>query len=324
VPRKLRDAVVVVTGASSGICRATALAFAREGSSVVVTARRTDELTSVVQACEQLGGRATGVPADVTDAEAVSAVARTASETYGRIGVWVDNAGVTAFGRFEETPPDVFRRVIDTNLLDYVNRTRAVLPFFREQGAVELIDVASMVGDAASPYLRAYSTSRAAILAFAESLRMEVRDAPGIHVCSVLPASIDTPLFQHAVNDMGRAPKALNPVYDAKLVPGAIVTLAQHSQRELAVGNAGRMLMFTHRFAPALYERMAPKQVEVDHFQDRPAEPTSGNLFEPMPQWSSVRGGGGDKRVAALGLGVAGAVASWFVFRPRVPHLLRR
>jgi short-subunit dehydrogenase len=326
---KLRDAVVVITGASSGIGRATALKFAREGATVVVVARREHALRGLAQACEQVGGRALAIPCDVTDEAAVKHVAREAIEHFGRIDVWVNNAAVTAFGRFEEMPSDVFRQVVETNFFGYVYGARAVLPIFREQGDGNLINVSSMVGNAGTPYISAYSATKAAILAFAESIRMELRDAPGIHVCSVLPASIDTPLFQHAANYTGRAPKALNPVYDADVVADAIVEVAQHPKRERVAGNAGRMLTASHLLAPGLYERIAPKQVERDHFLDKHAEPTTGNLFEPMPQWTSVSGGwkanGGSsgRRKAVLGLGLASAVAGWLVVRPRIPALRR-
>lgn len=322
--RKLRDQVVVITGASSGIGRATALEFARKGATVVVSARREDALRELARECEQTGGRAIAIPCDVTDEEAVKRVSRETVDSLGRIDVWVNNAAVYSIGRFEDTPPDIFRRVIETDFFGYVNGARAVLPVFREQEEGVLINVASVLGNAGTPYLSAYAAAKAAVLAFAESLRMELRDAPGIHVCSVLPATIDTPLFQHAANYSGRAPKPLDPVYDAGMVADAIVDLARHPERERVVGNAGRMLSASHLLAPGLYERLASKQVEMDHFQDTPAQPTAGNLFEPLPYWTDVsgswkaNGGSNGRRKAALGFGLAAAAAGWFVVRPRL------
>ncbi len=140
MPRKVGDAVVVITGASSGIGRATALAFARRGATVVVAARREQALRGVATECEQLGGRALAVPTDVTDEAAVRSLARRAVESFGRVDVWVNNAAVGLFGRFEDTPLEAYRRVIETNLFGYIYGARAALPIFREQGSGVLIN----------------------------------------------------------------------------------------------------------------------------------------------------------------------------------------
>ncbi|HET6518579.1 MAG TPA: SDR family NAD(P)-dependent oxidoreductase, partial [Geminicoccaceae bacterium] len=121
-----------------------------------------------------------------------------------RIDVWVNNAAVTLFGRLEETPPEVFDRVIRTNLFGYIYGARAVVPYFREQGSGTLTNVSSIVAYAGQPYTSAYVMTKAAIRVFGECLRQELLDAPDIHVCTVLPASSDTPLFQHGANYTGR------------------------------------------------------------------------------------------------------------------------
>lgn len=288
--RKLRDTVVVVTGASSGIGRATALALAQSGATVVLAARRRDALEEVRAQCEGLGGRALAVPTDVTDEGAVRALARRAVETFGRIDVWVNNAAVTLFGRFEEVPPDAFRRVMETNFFGYVHGARAVLPFFREQGTGVLINNASVMGVIGQPFTSAYASSKWAIRGFSESLRMELFDTD-IAVCTVLPASIDTPLFQQGANYSGRTPKAISPVYPAELVAEAILELATKPEREVYVGAAGHQLGMMHGLAPGLAERLLARKVAKDHFQDRPAGPTPGNLFTPLPGWTSVSGG---------------------------------
>lgn len=146
----IENTVTVITGASSGIGRATALAFAAAGGTVVVAARREAALDELAQECETSGGKALAVPVDVTDGPAVEALARRAIETFGRLDTWINNAAVTLFGRFEETPIADFRRVIDTNLLSYVHGARAILPWFREQGRGVLINVSSGVGKSPS------------------------------------------------------------------------------------------------------------------------------------------------------------------------------
>ncbi|HSK99506.1 MAG TPA: SDR family oxidoreductase [Rubrobacteraceae bacterium] len=311
--RKTRDSVVVITGASSGIGRATALAFAEKGASVVLAARRAEALQEVATECRTLGGRALVAPTDVTDEEDVEELARRAVENFGRIDVWVNNAAVTLFGRFEETPSEVYRRVFETNLFGYIHGARGGFPYFREQGSGVLINVSSVVAGAGQPYTSAYVASKFAIRGLSECLRQELilDGARDIHVCNVMPASMDTLLFQHAANYTGRAPKALNPVYSAEKVAGAIVRCARRPKREVVVGSAGRMLAAQHTLSPGLYERAAARVMDRDHFQDRAAPPTEGNLFVPMPGWTGASGGwktngGGSARKALLaGAGVA-------------------
>lgn len=311
--RKLSDAVVVVTGASSGIGRATALRLAKRGSTVVLAARREAALRALAQECEQAGGTALAVPTDVTDDAAVDALARRAVEEYGRIDVWVNNAAVALFASFEESPPGVYDRVLDTNLGGCVRGARAALGVFREQGSGVLINNASVYAKIGAPYLSAYVASKHAIAGLSESLRMELIDDDDIHVCTVLPASIDTPLFQHAANYTGREVKPLDPVYDADVVAKAIVGLARKPRRERIVGGAGRFMRRQRQLSPAAFERATAKLVRADHFADEPAERTAGNVVEPVAGWTGVSGGWessrGPLRRAAVpvALAVAGA-----------------
>ncbi|MGK9171423.1 SDR family NAD(P)-dependent oxidoreductase, partial [Inquilinus limosus] len=164
-------------------------------------------------------------------------------------------------------------------------------PHFREQGHGVLINNASMVAYAGQSYTSAYVLSKFAIRGLGECLRQELFDAPGIHVCTVLPASIDTPIFQHAANYTGRAIRPIPPVYSAARVAAAIAGLARHPQREVFVGNSGRLIAFEKTVAPGLTERMLAWLVDRRHLQDRPAEPSPGNLFEPMHDGRAVSGG---------------------------------
>ncbi len=315
MPSKIGDSVVVITGASSGIGRATALACARRGAAVVVAARREDLLKELAGECERLGGRALAVPTDVTDEQAVNELARKAVENFGRLDVWVNNAGVTLFSRFEEAPSEEYRRVFEINLFGYVYGARAALPYFRQQGSGVLINNDSVVAKASQPYTSAYVTSKFAVRGLSECLREELilDGAKDIHVCTVMPVSIDTPLFQHGANYTGRAPKALNPVYDAEKVAKAIIRCAERPKREVIVGNAGRLLALQHALSLGLYENMAARQIDKDHFQDKPAPSTSGNLFEPVPEGTEVSGGwkNADGTVSARRMALAaGAVTA--------------
>lgn len=278
-----------MTGASSGIGRATALDFARRGGRVVLAARRAAALEDVARECREAGGEALAVPTDVTDERAVEQLAHAAAERFGRIDVWVNNAGVALFARFEETPPEAFRRVVETNLFGYVHGARAVLPWFRKQGGGVLINNASVVGKAGAPYVSAYVLAKFAIVGFSESLRQELLDS-GIEVCTILPASIDTPLFQHAANFTGRAVKPLDPIYDPEMVAAAIVRSARRPRREVFVGNAGRRLALIRSLAPGYGERLTARAVERGHFEKRASPRSEGNLFAPTPG-TDVTGG---------------------------------
>lgn len=318
--RKLRDSVVVITGASSGIGKASAKLFANKGAALVLGARREDQLQELVTECEQMGGRAIAVQVDVSDEDEVQNLARQAIENYGRIDVWVNNAAVSLFGRFEEAPPEAFRQVIETNLFGYVYGARAALPYMREQGSGVIINNSSVFGTMGAPYLSAYVTSKFAIRGFSESLRQELVDEKNIHVCTILPASIDTPIFQHAANYTGRAVKPMRPVYDADMVASRIVHLAQHPKQEVVIGNAGRAIRMQRRFMPFVSEKMMAKQVDMDHFKDEPAEPSPGNVFEPVEYGTDISGGwkspdGASSKGRLALFGAAAAVPAYFAWR---------
>jgi short-subunit dehydrogenase len=292
MPRAIEDSVVVITGASSAIGRAAALEFARRGAAVVLAARRESALRDVARACEEEGGPALAVPTDVTNEEAVQALAQRAIETLGRIDVWVNNAAVTLFGRIEETPIEPYRRVVETDLFGYVHGARTAIPYFREQGSGVLINVSSVVGKVGQPYTSAYVATKFAILGLSECLRQELLDVPDIHVCAIMPPSVDTPIFQHAANYTGRAIQPMPPVYDAHQVAQAIVDAAESPQREIVIGGVGHQgLLLMHALAPGYTERWMARKVEWQHLKDRPTEPGEGNLFEPMPRESLGRAG---------------------------------
>jgi NAD(P)-dependent dehydrogenase (short-subunit alcohol dehydrogenase family) len=133
------DRVVLITGASSGIGRATALGFARQGARLVLAARPSPSLTEVCAECVAEGGTAIAVPTDTADAAAVDALFEAAVESYGRVDAVVHSAAVVAYGRFEEVPADVFARVMQTNLIGTANVARAALRLFRTQDGGRLV-----------------------------------------------------------------------------------------------------------------------------------------------------------------------------------------
>ncbi|WP_026929757.1 SDR family oxidoreductase [Glycomyces tenuis] len=308
---RIRGAVVVITGASSGIGKATALAFAKEGASLMLAARRKTALEDTVAACEALDAPATAVEVDVTDADAVDGLADAAVRRFGSLDVWVNNAAVTMFSPFLEMPPEDLRRLVDVNVFGYVNGARAALPWMREQGSGVLINVSSIATEAPRPYTSAYDMSKAAIRSLSASLRGELmlEGEPGVHVCTVLPATVDTPIFDHAANRTGRAVRPMPPVSSPQRVARAIVKTAKSPRREVLAGTGARQLAMMRKRAPGLTERLMAGKVDRRHLsRKRSAEDTDGNLYEPSAEDASATGGwGGRRRTAQRGIAMAAA-----------------
>jgi NAD(P)-dependent dehydrogenase (short-subunit alcohol dehydrogenase family) len=287
--------VVVITGASSGIGRATAHAFAREGAHLVLAARQVDDLNSTAAECRELGAGEIVIGAtDVTDEEAVAQLAERAVTAFGSIDVWLNNAGVVALGRFDELPSHTFRRVIETNFFGCVHGSRAALRVFRRQGHGVLINMSSILAVVGEPYASAYVSSKFAIRGLSECLRQEVRDIPGIRVCIVMPATIDTPIFRVGANHAPRRVKAVEPVYDPVRVAREIVELARWPRREAVVGGFGHLFTLGKRVAPALTEwavALAGPRMQFEHARPEVSS-TDGNLFTPAPTESHAVSGG--------------------------------
>jgi short-subunit dehydrogenase len=289
--RHIDGKVVVITGASSGIGKATALALARSGARLVLGARRERQLEDTAASCRTAGASVATLLTDVSDEEQVQALAARAIAEFGQIDVWINNAGVDAFGKFEDIPTVDLERVIQVNLLGTVYGAKAALRHFRERRSGVLINNASMVGACPTPFHGAYVATKFAIRGLTHSLRQEVLDIPGVQVCVVSPASIDTPLWQRAANYSGRKIKPIDPVYPPEQVADVIMDLVRNPQPEVFAGAAGWMLAEQYAAAPDLTETVMATFVRQSLFQDDPAEPTDGALFQPEDGNGGTSGG---------------------------------
>jgi NAD(P)-dependent dehydrogenase (short-subunit alcohol dehydrogenase family) len=292
MPRPVAEQVVVIVGASSGIGRASATAFAARGARVVCAARGVPALDTLVAEIQRSGGTAMAVPADVTDAAAVGTLAATAEERFGRIDTWVNAAAVSVYGRFEEITDEEFDRVMRVNFLGQVHGARAALPALRRAGGGVLIGISSVEGVRAVPLHAPYTASKWALRGFYDCLRIELaQEGSAIAVTTVLPASIDTPLFAHARSKLGTMPKPPPPVYAPELVAEAIVDAAEHPRREVPVGGSAVGFFLGQRLAPALSDALMsiPRIGVGTQRSDRPDDGVD-NLDAPLDDPGRVHG----------------------------------
>lgn len=253
---------VLITGASQGIGKATALLFAQKGYDLVLAARDSDRLNSVAQEIIALGREALVVPTDLSDVDQVNNLVEKALAAYGNINVLINNAGICSTGPFENTSLADWQQIINVNLWGYIYTTHALLPQFLAQGAGTIINVGSLGGKVPLPYMTAYCTSKYAVTGFTETLRLEL-EPKGIQVCGVHPSATNSDFLERALfrgedeqeanqrrqqmAQMLQSPLASQPEDVAK----AIFNLVKHPQAEVILGTAA-VATATHKLAPGL------------------------------------------------------------------------
>lgn len=321
----LDESVVVITGASSGIGRATAIAFARRGASLVLAARDGGALANAVAECTAAGGRAIAVPTDMTDPAAVSYLAESAVEAFDRIDVWVNNAGAGAIGAFTETPIEAHDQVIRTNLLGYVHGAYAALPLFQRQQKGILINNISFGAWFPAPYAAAYTASKYGVLGFSEALRAELQDAREIHICNVFPSFINTPgVAGHAANYSGSKVSGAGSAADPFKVAAAIVSVARRPRNTVPVGALASMARLGQSLSPGLSRWLATRLTDASMGSAEPAPSSDGALFETGPDSARKRIYGSDPRprhnsqLAVFGAAVALGFMASRLLKPKL------
>jgi NAD(P)-dependent dehydrogenase (short-subunit alcohol dehydrogenase family) len=285
----LRDQVMVVTGASSGIGLVTAKQAGAAGARVVLAARNAHDLERAVADIRRHGGRAIHVLADVADPQRVDAIAEAAIREFGRIDTWVNNAAVSMYGRVMQLPIEDMRRQMDVNYWGQVYGSRTAVRHLRERGGA-LINVASALADRAIPLQANYSAAKHALKAFTDGLRVELeQEGVPISLTLVKPASIDTPFFQKAKTFLGVEPQPVPPVYAPEVVSEVILHASQHPVRELIAGGSGAKLSAT-RFAPRIADLYMERWTFDSQRTTTPVDGRADNLYEPVADDGGERG----------------------------------
>ncbi|MGQ0562819.1 MAG: SDR family oxidoreductase [Gemmatimonadota bacterium] len=291
MPKSLKDQVIVITGASSGIGLATAIDAARAGARVVLAARNHRDLETAVAEIEREGGDALAVPVDVADFAQVQALANRTIEQYGRIDTWINNAAVSSFGLFKDQEVEEYRRIMEVNFLGQVHGAKAALPHL-EQTAGALICVGSTLSDRGVPYQGAYCASKHALKGWLDALRVELlHERSRVRVTLVKPSSINTPLFNKARTHLGVMPQPIMPVYDVSLAVEGILRAATGNERDVFVGGGGKALSTAERISPKLVDMHQLKTgftAQKSKWAKSAAAPN--NLYEPVAYDGGISG----------------------------------
>ncbi len=248
----LKGKTVIVTGASEGIGRETAKAFAAAGARVVAAARTAEKLDTLVAELEAAGGEALAVPTDVTSDESVAGMVRAAVERFGGIDVLVNNAGYGLFGPLADVPNRELQGVFDVNVFGLLRCTRAVVPEMRRRGGGAVVNVSSVVGRLTLPYMGGYCATKHAVNSISTALRAELR-GEGINVVTVMPGRIDTRFGENAVRN-GVGQLGGHRGAPASRVARAIVSAVRRDARTVVVPWWNRLFRAGRALAPDLVD----------------------------------------------------------------------
>lgn len=318
--KPLKEQTIVITGASSGIGRATAAEAARRGAKLVLASRNREALDQLADELTQQGAAVATVVADVGNQEDHDKIVQTAMTAFGGFETWVNNAGVSIFGKLEEVAMEDQRQLFETNYWGVVYGSLAALKELRQRGGA-LINVGSELSDFAIPLQGAYCASKHAVKGFTDALRMELEaEGAPVSVTLIKPGSVDTGYVQHAKNYLDVEPRLPHPLYSPQAVAEAILYAAEHPRRDIYVGSAARAMSAVGRTMPGLTDVLLARRMQRAQRSRRPAANRQDALWhsgEPVETGDSWNGGRGSlytdfstrwRGVTYAGLGAAIAV----------------
>lgn len=276
--------VVVITGASAGVGRATAEAFARRGARIGLLARGVNRLHAAAQEIERLGGQALVCPTDVSDAEAVDLAAEEIERTFGPIDVWINNAMTSVFSPVKLMRPVEFERVLAVTFLGTVYGTLAALKRMQERDRGAIVQVGSALAYRSIPLQSAYCSSKHAIVGFTDSLRSELlHDGSAVRVSIVHLPAMNTPQFAWVRSRLPHEAQPVPPIYQPEVAAEAIYWAAHHDRRELFVGGSTWQAVVGQKFIPGLLDRYLAKKGYEGQQTSRPRDPSRpDNLWRPV------------------------------------------
>ncbi|UQB68486.1 SDR family oxidoreductase [Epilithonimonas zeae] len=310
---QLNNKTVVITGASSGVGLAAAEAFAKEGCNLVLASRGKEALESAVEMCQNIGAITIGVQTDVSDFKEVEHLTEEALKITGTVDFWVNNAGVMATGRYEETPVEVIDQVIKTNLLGYMHGARSILPIFKKQKHGVLINNISIGGWMPAPYGTAYSASKYGIRGMTECLQGEVSDEPDIHICGLYPSIQKSTGNMHSAKYSGLDFKIPPTASDPKKLAEAMVEMAKNPQKSKFTDFSSLMMKGMYSLIPKPVINSTSAALRLLMKEDSETD-TDGNVLTPSKNPMRIYGqtmlspSKKTKNLILTGLGIAALV----------------
>ncbi|MEG7283326.1 SDR family oxidoreductase [Bacillus sp. 0909A] len=274
--KKVKDQVIVITGATSGIGLVTARMAAEKGAKVVAAARNEDALQELVDEVKKKGHEAIYVKADVGKEEDVNRIAETAISTFGRFDTWVNNAAVSVFGHAMDVTTEDMKRVFDTNFWGPVYGTRAAVKHFTSRGGPgALINVGSLFGDRGTVIQSTYASAKFALHGWTESIRMELeKEQAPVSVTLIHPGRIDTPYNEHARSYLDKQPAHYRSmIYPPEAAAEAILFAAEHPKRDMYIGSQAKAIAMLGALFPQLTDRLMEKIMYYSQHAERPSKP---------------------------------------------------
>ncbi len=282
---KKQPRVIVVTGASAGVGRATVRAFAKEGAQIGLIARGQDGLRGAQRDAEERGGKAIMLPTDVADAGAVEAAAQRTEEELGPIDVWVNVAMTSVFSPVKEMEPEEYKRVMEVNYLGYVYGTLAALKRMLPRDHGRIIQVGSALAYRGIPLQSAYCASKHAIQGFMDSLRSElIHDRSNVKVCMLQMPGMNTPQFGWVKSRLPNKAQPVPPIYQPEIAADAVVFASHHDRREMYVGLSSVEAIVGNKLFPGLLDHYLARTAYSGQQTNEPRDPNQPyNLFQPVP-----------------------------------------